>query len=164
MSGVLVRPASVDDADAIAAIYAPIVTYTAISFEVDAPSSAVMAERIERLSESHAYLVAEIDGVLAGYAYGGTHRPRAAYATSAEVTAYVAQQFRGQGVGLALYRDLLPKLTARGYHAAFAGITLPNEASVALHTRAGFAPVGVFREVGQKFGRFYDVGWWQRFL
>ena len=158
------RAATVSDAAAIQAIYAPIVETTAISFEDVAPTVEEMARRIETYSQTHPYLVAESDGILLGYAYGSKHRDRSAYRLSADVTAYVAPAARGQGLGKQLYQALLPDLAQRGYHAAFAAITQPNAASVALHESVGFTKVGIYREVGFKFGQWQDVGWWQRVL
>jgi L-amino acid N-acyltransferase YncA len=159
-----VRPAILTDAAAIRAIYAPIVEHTAISFEETVPTEAEMAQRIADYSASHAFLVAERDGRVVGYAYGSTHRARAAYRFSVEVTAYVADEARGSGVGKVLYGELLPTLNAKGFHAAFAGVALPNPASIALHRSAGFEPLGVFREVGFKLGHWHDVAWLQRVL
>lgn len=160
----LVRPATVADAAAIQAIYAPIVEKTVISFEETSPTTAQTAERIAAISQSYPYLVAERDGQVVGYAYAGRHSERAAYRLSVDVTVYIAEQARASGVGRTLYSALLPMLAERGFHAAFAGITLPNTGSVALHERMGFKPVGVYREVGFKFGQWLDVGWWQRLL
>ncbi|MCR9175100.1 MAG: GNAT family N-acetyltransferase [Alphaproteobacteria bacterium] len=160
----ILRAATVSDAAAIQAIYAPIVETTAISFEEDVPSVEEMARRIETYSQTHPYLVAERDGEILGYAYGSKHRDRSAYRLSVDVTAYVAASARGQGLGKRLYQALLPDLATRGYHAAFAAITQPNAASVALHESVGFTKVGIYREVGFKFGRWHDVGWWQRVL
>jgi L-amino acid N-acyltransferase YncA len=125
---------------------------------------AEMARRIADYSASHAFLVAERDGQVVGYAYGGPHRARAAYRRSVEVSAYVAGDARRAGVGRALYATLLAILTQRGFHAAFAGIALPNPGSIALHQAVGFAPIGVFHQVGFKFGQWHDVGWWERIL
>lgn len=160
----ILRAATVSDAAAIQAIYAPIVETTAISFEEDVPSVEEMARRLETYSQTHPYLVAERDGEILGYAYGSKHRDRSAYRLSVDVTAYVAASARGQGLGKRLYQALLPDLATRGYHAAFAAITQPNAASVALHESVGFTKVGIYREVGFKFGRWHDVGWWQRVL
>ncbi len=102
--------------------------------------------------------------MLLGYAYGSRHRERSAYRTSADVTAYVAESTRRAGVGRAMYVELLAQLKRKGFHAAFGGIALPNQASIALHESVGFTPVGVYREVGFKLGRWHDVGWWQRIL
>ena len=160
----LIRPAAAGDAAGVQAIYAPIVRETAISFEVDPPMVAEMAGRILETRETYPYLVAEQDGRIAGFAYGSRHRARAAYGLSVDVTVYVAEADRRHGVGRALYGGLLPALARAGFHAAFAGITLPNPGSVALHEAMGFAHLGVYREVGRKFGRWHDVGWWQRLL
>ena len=122
-----------------------------------------MAWRIRDYGASHGWLVAEAGGHVAGYAYGSTHRTRAAYASSCDVAVYVDPAHARQGFGRALYGELLRLLGAK-YHAAFAGIALPNEASVGLHEAMGFTPVGIYREVGWKMGGWRDVGWWQRLL
>ena len=158
----VVRPVRPSDAAGVRAVYAPIVEQTFISFEEEAPSVEEMARRIEAVSATHPYFVAERDGMLLGYCYGSQHRARAAYRHSAEVTVYVGEEARGQGVGCALYSALLPELTARGFHMAYGGIALPNTASVALHEAMGFTHLGIFREVGFKLGAWRDVGWWQR--
>jgi phosphinothricin acetyltransferase len=158
-----VRPAGPNDAAACAAIYAPFVEGSWISFELEPPDGAEMARRIASYSASHAWLVAEVCGVVAGYAYGSPHRERAAYASSCDVAVYVDPAHARRGVGRALYGALLP-LLAEKYHAAFAGIALPNDASIALHRAMGFTPVGVYHEVGWKMGGWRDVGWWQRRL
>ncbi|MFZ1741320.1 MAG: arsinothricin resistance N-acetyltransferase ArsN1 family B [Pontixanthobacter sp.] len=159
----LVRAAHSGDSEACAAIYAPFVTDSWVSFEAAPPDAQEMAQRIADYSASHAWLVAETDGKIAGFAYGSQHRSRMAYASSCDVTVYAAPEYARQGVGRALYAELLPQL-ARKYHAAFAGIALPNPASVALHEAAGFTLVGIYREVGFKLGEWRDVGWWQRLL
>ncbi len=120
-----------------------------------------MARRIAEYGASHGWLVAEVDGVLAGYAYGSPHRTRAAYASSCDVAVYVDPGHTRKGLGRALYAALLSMLADKGYHAAFAGIALPNEASIGLHEAMGFTPVGIYREVGWKLGAWRDVGWWQ---
>jgi phosphinothricin acetyltransferase len=160
---VRVRPATPDDAAACAAIYAPFVEGSWISFELEPPDGAEMARRIASYAASHAWLVAEVCGVVAGYAYGSPHRERAAYASSCDVAVYVDPDHARQGIGRALYGELLP-LLAEKYHAAFAGIALPNDASIGLHRAMGFTPVGVYHEVGWKMGGWRDVGWWQRRL
>lgn len=136
---------------------------TCISFELDPPDTAEMARRIAEYGASHAWLIAEVEGALAGYAYGSPHRTRAAYASSCDVAVYVDPAFARQGIGRALYRELLSRL-ARDYHAAFAGIALPNAASVALHETMGFVHLGTYREVGWKLGAWRDVAWYQRLL
>jgi len=124
-----------------------------------------MARRIAAYSAGHAWLIAEdADGTIAGYAYGSPHRERAAFQTSCDVAVYVDPSHARRGIGRALYAALLPALAERGYHAAFAGIALPHEASIALHEAMGFTLVGIYREVGWKMGAWRDVGWWQRLL
>jgi len=136
-----------------------------VSFEIDAPTPAEMASRIEKVSASHAWLVAETGASeIAGYAYGSAHRTRQAYSTSCDVAIYVAPGQARSGIGRMLYAALLPRLAELGYHAAFAGIALPNAASIGLHEAMGFTPVGIYREVGWKLGGWRDVGWWQRLL
>lgn len=157
-----IRDADPDrDAAACAAIYAPHVEGSPVSFEERAPSAEEMAARIERYAATHAWLVAERDGRVVGYAYATAFNERPAYRWSAGVSVYVAEGERGRGTGRALYTALFDCLRRRGFRMACAGITLPNEASVALHERLGFEPVGVNREIGWKHGAWRDVGWWQ---
>jgi L-amino acid N-acyltransferase YncA len=160
----LIRPAAEADAIALLAIYAPFVEHTAVSFETQVPGRDEFASRIRRYGSQWAWLVAERDGRCLGYAYGSPHRERAAYRWSAETSAYTDPSTQRQGIGKALYFALFEALSARGYCTAFAGMTLPNDASVALHRSVGFEPIGVFRRVGWKFGRWYDVAWAQRRL
>ena len=160
----LIRLASAADAAAVRHIYAPAVERTPVSFEVEVPPVAEMARRIVDHADEHPWLVAEDGSALLGYAYAGQFRTRAAYGWSVETSVYVAGGARRRGVGRTLYASLLSLLTAQGYHRAFAGITLPNPASVGLHEAMGFARLGVFREVGWKLGSWHDVGWWQRQL
>jgi L-amino acid N-acyltransferase YncA len=159
-----VRQATSRDAVQIQAIYAPVVANTAISFEEVPPDIAEIVRRIEATLPEYPYLVATEGERFLGYAYASQHRSRLAYRTSVDVTVYVAPDAQRQGVGRVLYSHLLSAAAERGYHAAFAGIALPNEASVRLHEGAGFTPVGIYREVGKKFGVWHDVGWWQRLL
>jgi phosphinothricin acetyltransferase len=159
---VLIRHADADrDGAQCAAIYAPFVSDSAVSFEEHVPDAGEFARRIEQLSLRYPWLVAEEDGVIAGYAYAAEHRDRASYRWAADVTVYVGEGWRGRGVGRALYDALLPLLVRQGVQIACAGITLPNDASVALHERFGFALVGVYRRIGWKLGAWRDVGWWQ---
>jgi phosphinothricin acetyltransferase len=156
-----IRAASPLDAEACAAIYRPHVEAGATSFEESAPSGEEMAERIRETSGSHPWLVGEQDGTVCGFAYAGPHRSRAAYRWAVDVALYVDDGRRRQGIGRALYEALLARLRDQGFHVACAGITLPNEPSVALHEALGFAPVGVYRQIGWKDGGWRDVGWWQ---
>ncbi|MEO0441022.1 MAG: N-acetyltransferase family protein [Pseudomonadota bacterium] len=159
-----IRSATAEDADRCAEIYAPFVIDHWVSFESSAPDGAEMGSRIGKVLDSHAWLVAEVDGIVAGYAYGSQHRSRAAYRTSCDVAVYIDPVFARQGIGRGLYQSLFPDLKSRGFHAAFAGIALPNEASLALHRSVGFSSVGVYREVGWKMGAWRDVEWMQRLL
>jgi len=149
------------DAAACAAIYAPHVEGSPVSFEERAPDAAELAARIERYGASHAWLVAEGGGEVVGYAYATAFNERPAYRWSASVSVYVAEAARGQGVGRALYEALFDRLRECGFRMACAGITLPNEASVGLHETLGFEPTGVNREIGFKEGAWRDVGWFQ---
>jgi L-amino acid N-acyltransferase YncA len=159
-----VRDASERDGAACAAIYAPYVTDTAITFETEPPSGGEMARRILRASQRHAWLVLEEEGRIVGYAYGGTFSQRAAYRWSCEVSVYVELGHRRTGCGRALYEALLPRLRERGYWVASAGMTLPNDASLGLHRAMGFEEIGVYRRIGFKHGRWHDVAWAQCFL
>jgi L-amino acid N-acyltransferase YncA len=156
-----IRAATTADAAACAAIYAPYVTDTVISFELEPPSEAEMATRIER---SIAWFVLEDEGRIAGYAYAGTFHPRAAYRWACEVSVYLELGRRRTGAGRSLYEVLLPHLQERGYRAAIAGMTLPNPGSEGLHAALGFEPVGTYRDIGYKFGGWHDVSWAQRVL
>jgi L-amino acid N-acyltransferase YncA len=129
-----------------------------VSFEADPPTADEMAGRIQA---AHEWLVAERDGVVVAYAYGGRHRERDAYRWTVEVSAYVDRSVHRSGLGRALYEELLSRLRAYGFRLAVAGITLPNEASVRFHEGFGFEPVGVYRKIGWKAGDWRDVGWWQ---
>lgn len=123
-----------------------------------------MRRRIGDTLHLHPWLAAERDGEPLGYAYASQHRTREAYRWSCDVTVYVAPESHRQNVGSSLYTDLLAILTAQGFRSAFAGIALPNAASVALHERVGFVQIGTYRGVGFKLGAWHDVGWWQRSL
>jgi phosphinothricin acetyltransferase len=149
------------DAAACAAIYAPHVDGSPVSFEERAPDAEEMAARIERYGASHAWLVAEQEGRVAGYAYATAFNERPAYRWSTSVSVYIAEAARGRGIGRALYGALFDRLRERGFRMACAGITLPNEASVGLHESLGFERVGVNREIGWKDGAWRDVGWYQ---
>ena len=159
-----IRLATVDDGEAVAAIYRPIVASTAISFETTAPAGDEMARRIDDTLQSYPWLVCAVDESTAGYAYAARHRVRGGYQWSVDVSVYVAEEFRRRRIGRGLYTSLFAMLTAQGYVNAFAGIALPNAASVALHESMGFEPIGVYRRVGYKLDCWHDVGWWQLVL
>jgi phosphinothricin acetyltransferase len=161
MCGVIRHADPGADAAACAEIYAPNVTAGVASFEEQAPDAAEMRRRIEATSARYPWLVAERDGAIAGFAYGTQHRARQAYRWTAEVTVYVDPRRQRRGIGKQLYQALLPLLARQRMQVAVAGITLPNDGSVALHESVGFRPVGVFRDFGYKHGAWHDVGWWQ---
>ena len=160
--GSTVRDATADDAAACAAIYAPYVTGSAISFEDEPPSADEMARRIASARRSHAWLVLEEDGEVVGYAYAAPVKQRAAYRWSCEVSVYLARGREGAGRGRARYEALFGRLTERGFRTALAGMTQPNEASAGLHRALGFEPIGVQRRIGWKHGAWRDVAWVQR--
>jgi phosphinothricin acetyltransferase len=161
----LVRDADpVTDAAACAAIYAPYVRETTITFEESVPDADDFGARIATAQRRHAWLVGEVSGRLVGYAYAGPYRPRAAYRWSCETSVYLDREVLGHGLGRTLYQTLLERLAQMGYRTAVAGATVPNPASERLHAALGFEPVGVFRRVGYKFDRWCDVAWVQRDL
>lgn len=152
------------DAAAIAEIYRPAVVERATSFEIDPPDAEEMATRIESCLARFPWLVAEERGVILGYAYASQHRVRAAYQWSVDVSAYVSDRTHRRGIGRSLYETLFRILALQGYRNAYAGITLPNEASEGFHRALGFTTVGIYRGVGYKLGRWHDVLWLERAL
>ena len=163
--GVVVRAARPDDATAIAAIYNHFVTQTTVTFEEEAVAVSEMVRRMEDVAAaSLPWLVAERAGTVVGYAYATKWRARRSYRFSAEVTAYLAFDQVGRGLGSLLFTRLLSELRERGVHAAMGGIALPNDASVSLHEKFGFKKVAHFEEVGFKHDRWIDVGYWQCLL
>ena len=157
----VIRLADQTDAEQILSIYSPIVTHTAISFEVVPPTVEEMRTRISNTLAILPWLVCSEAEELLGYAYASQHRQRSAYQWSVDVSVYVRAEVQRRGVGRSLYGSLFEILRSQGYYNAYAGITLPNEASIRLHTLLGFEPVGVYRGVGYKLGSWHDVSWWQ---
>ena len=157
----LARPG---DAPAIHAIYAPIVRDTFISFELEEPTVAEIERRIVSTVAKFPWLVFEDGEGLAGYAYATEHRERAAYQWSVDVSCYVHERARRRGVGTRLYRSLFGVLALQGFTNAFAGIALPNPASVGMHASVGFVELGRYRDVGFKAGAWHDTVWMQRRL
>jgi L-amino acid N-acyltransferase YncA len=160
----IIRPATESDASLLLEIYRPSVETTAVSFETVVPTVEEFAARINKAIAGWQWLVAERNGECAGYAYGSSHRERRAYRWSVEVSAYVHPDHQRRGIGRALYLQLLPELASKGYCNAYAGITLPNDGSIALHRSVAFEPIGTFKAVGRKFGQWHDVAWFQRAL
>jgi phosphinothricin acetyltransferase len=159
-----IRLAQAADAAAVAAIYGPFCETTAVSFEVAAPDGEEIAGRIAAVTRQYPWLVLERAGAIAGYAYATRHRERAAYRWSVDTAVYVHAAARRSGVGRALYEKLFMLLVAQGYFKAYAGITVPNNASVALHAAVGFTSVGTYHHVGYKLGAWHDVAWFERSL
>ena len=156
-----IRRANTDDAAAIAAIYGPYCDATVISFEEAAPTPEEMARRIAVIGATRPWIVLEDNGPVVGYAYASAHHERAAYRWSVSTAIYVGRDRQRRGAGRALYTTLFALLRQLGYCQATAGITLPNAASVGLHTAFGFVPVGVYRTIGYKMDAWHDVGWYQ---
>ncbi len=155
------RLATPADAEAILRIYAPIVAETAISFELEVPSLAEMQSRITKTLATLPWLVCEQGGEILGYAYASRHRDRLAYQWAVDVSVYVGPNVRRQGIARRLYNALLGILRAQGYYNVYAGIALPNEASVAVHEAMGFRQAALYKQTGFKLGEWRDVGWWQ---
>lgn len=158
------RDATLADTERLLEIYAPYVSDSATSFETVVPTPEEFANRIRKCTSEWCWLVVEVDGQIAGYAYGGSHRERAAYRWSVETSAYMHSRFHGRGLAKALYSELLARLAERGFCNALAIIVLPNAASVRLHESVGFERVGVIKRAGWKFGQWHDVAWYQRAL
>jgi L-amino acid N-acyltransferase YncA len=160
----MIRPVTAADAGAIAAIYNHYVRETVITFEETPVSEHEMARRIADVGSRYPWLVAEQDGVVVGWVYATEWKTRSAYRFSVETTVYVAPTHQRRGVGAVLYAPLIAELKRRRLHSAVGGIALPNPASIALHEKLGFKKIAHFAEVGRKFDRWVDVGYWQLLL
>ncbi|HET6568122.1 MAG TPA: arsinothricin resistance N-acetyltransferase ArsN1 family B [Rhodothermales bacterium] len=156
-----IRLATEADAESCHAIYATAVEQTPASFEFEPPSVDEMRRRMQRTVEKLPWLVLEQDGQVVGYAYASPHHERIGYKWVVNASIYIDARNRRRGFGRALYTVLFELLRHQGYFTAYAGITLPNPASIALHERMGFEAVGVYRRVGYKLGAWHDVGWWE---
>lgn len=155
-----IRMVSNDDAEACAAIYAPVVRETAISFETDPPTVDEMAVRIDEYLKIAPWLVYEMDGNVLGYAYGSKFRPRLAYRWSVEASTYLAPEARGRGVGTKLAVLLIDLLRIQGFQSVYSVIALPNPASERLSEKLGMKQVGLLPKSGFKLGEWYDVAQW----
>ena len=162
----MIRPGRIEDLPALTAIYNHWIRTSPVTFDIDEFSVAGRREWFSHYRETgpHRLLVAEVDGVAAAYATSSVLRPKPAYLTSVETTVYVSPEHLGQGLGRRLYRALFEALAGEDVHRAYAGIALPNDASLALHYDSGFTELGTYTEVGFKFGRYHDVVWLEKRL
>jgi phosphinothricin acetyltransferase len=159
-AGIRIRLADADaDGAGAADVYRPAVEASAASFELEPPTPEEMADRIRRTLAQTPWLVAVDAGRIVGYAYAGPHHERAAYRWSVNVSAYVHPGWHRQGIGRSLYRVLFEALRTQRFVNVYAGITTPNDASLALHRSFGMEPIGVYRDVGYKSGQWHDVAW-----
>ena len=159
---VLIRAAVAGDAAPMARIYNHYIANTVVTFEEAAVSAADMAARMaEAEAAKLPWLVAQTPPGVRGFAHASRWKGRCGYRHSAEVTVYLDAEAGGQGLGTRLYTELFARLAAGGCHVLIGGIALPNPASIALHEKFGMQKIAHFSEVGYKFGRWVDVGYWQ---
>lgn len=161
MSERKIRFATLEDAEAILAIYAEYIVNTGVTFEIEVPTIEQFRERMRRITEQFPWLVCEIDGVIAGYAYGSKHGERAAYRWSADLSVYIDEKYHRRGIASALYRAVMELLRLQGYFTVYAGVSTPNEKSEAFHSAFGFRNLGEFRKVGYKLGLWRGVAWYE---
>lgn len=157
----LIRAANTSDAAVCAAIYAPIVRDTAISFELEPPTAEEFSRRITKTLQAYPWLVMEKGGVVAGYVYASEYRERQAWQWAVSCSVHIHPAYQRQGVGRSLYSRLFEFLRLQGYYHVFAGTTLPNAGSIALHEKMGFTRTGTDRQAGFKMGAWHDVCRWQ---
>lgn len=160
----MIRPATPDDATALASIYNPYITDTVITFEEEPVSPEEMAGRIRKVSKAYPWIVWEEEGQVLGYAYASSWRTRHAYRFAVETTVYVDLAHQRKGIGEKLYRELVVAMREHGFHSALGCLALPNEPSVGLHEKLGFIKVAHMKEAGWKFNRWVDVGFWEMML
>lgn len=159
-----IREVKSQDAEQLAALYAPYVHETTITMEHTAPTVSEFASRIQTICKDFPYLVAEEEAGMVGYAYASTYRARAGFDWTVEVSIYLSQEARGRGIGSLLYQQLEEALQARGIKHCLACITLPNEASMAFHRKRGYQQVAHFKDIAYKFGSWHDIVWLQKSL
>ena len=156
-----IRVAGKEDAAGILDIYAPYILNSSLTFETEIPALIDFEERILSYLRNWPWLVCEIDGLIAGYAYGTRYRERTAYQWCVEVSVYIHDNYKRAGVAKALYAALIDILKKQGYRNAYAVINLPNENSVSFHESCGFTYFATYEKVGYKLGKWKNVGWWQ---
>lgn len=156
-----VRLATEADSASILEIYAPFITDTVITFEYEVPTAAEFSKRIANIQKKYPWLICEVNDSIVGYAYASQFNERAAYDWSVDFSVYIKPEYHRKKIGKALYLALSQLLKLQGYYNAYAGVTLPNIKSESLHESLGFKPVGVYHNVGYKFGHWYDVKWFE---
>lgn len=156
-----IRQVESSDSVQIAEIYNYYIENTHHTFETEAVNESEMQNRINEITENYPYFVGDENGEIIGYAYAAPYKSRCAYRSSAEVSVYARNDIQQKGIGTRLYEKLMAELQSSDVHAIIAGIALPNDASIGLHEKFGFEKVAHFREVGWKFGRWIDVGYWE---
>jgi Sortase and related acyltransferases len=156
-----VRIASPDDAPKILEIYAPYILETSISFEMNVPTVAEFQNRMQHYLQRFPWIICEVNGQTAGYVYASLYREREAYQWNCECSAYLSNKFRGKGIAAILYNALFDILKKQRIINVYAGITLPNPASQRFHEKCGFKQFALYKNVGYKFGKWHDVGWWE---
>jgi phosphinothricin acetyltransferase len=161
---ITIRSADQQDTEKMLEIYAPYILDSTVSFETEVPTLEEFGQRVLYYQEKLPWLVCEINDYLAGYAYATDHRQRKAYEVTKELSVYVHKDYRKLGIGTGLYIALIEILKAQGVSNVLAGITLPNTESVRFHESIGFKPVGVYHNIGYKFGKYHDTGWWELLL
>ncbi len=157
---IVIRQATPEDAEAIINIYAGYIRNTTITFEVEVPTIEEFQKRMEQIQTQFPWLVCEIDGVVAGYAYGSKHAQRAAYRWSADLSVYIDERYHRRHIAAALYAALYAMLRAQGYYTVYAGVSTPNPKSEEFHLAQGFEVVGVYPNVGYKLGKWCTLTWY----
>ena len=160
----MIRNASENDVRQICDIYNYYVSDTIVTFEESKVSESEMKSRVKLTLEKLPWIVYEIEGIIVGYAYASEWKSRCAYKHSLETTVYLRKGESGNGIGSKLYAELINRLKGKNFHALIGGISLPNDASIALHEKFGFKKIGQFKEVGHKFDAWIDVGYWELIL
>lgn len=164
VSSMRIRFAALEDAADILEIYKKYIKNTRVTFEIEVPTTDAFRERMERIMAQFPWLVCEIDGKIAGYAYGSKHGERAAYRWSADLSVYIDEPYHRYGLGTALYTALLELLRMQGYFTVYAGVSTPNPKSEAFHTAFGFRNLGEFKNAGYKLGCWCGVSWYELVL
>jgi len=156
-----IRFAGKEDAAAILRIYEEYIKNTRVTFEIEVPTVSAFEARMEGITAQFPWLVCEVDGEIAGYAYGSKHGERAAYRWSVDLSVYINEKFHRRGIATALYRALIEILRRQGYFTVYAGVSTPNPKSEAFHEAFGFRNLGEFKNVGYKLGKWCGVVWYE---